>query len=265
MATMGFHPVCAIYSTFLQRAYDCVVHDVAMQDLPVIFCMDRAGLSANDGATHHGLYDIAYLRCVPNVIVMAPKDEDEMVDMLFTATRQKHPVFIRYPRGPGEGVPLKDVPRLLEIGKAEVLQHFTNVGGPKVALFPLGNMQSLARQAEAQLKDLGCDVARINPRFTKPIDAAMTEFFGRAADAVVTFEDHALQGGYGSSVLELLSENGVDTPVIRLGWPDEFIEHASTVEHLRQRYGLTAEVVVEKVKAALKEVGALPARQSAAR
>src|SRR6185369_13243892 len=142
MATMGFHPVCAIYSTFLQRSYDCIHHDVCLQDLPVIFCMDRAGLSANDGPTHHGLFDIAYLRCLPNLIAMAPKDEDELVDMMFTATMQKHATFIRYPRGAGEGVPIKDQPKLLEVGKAEVTQSFSNTVGAKVALFGLGNMNS---------------------------------------------------------------------------------------------------------------------------
>ena len=124
MATMGFHPVVAIYSTFLQRAYDCIHHDVCLQDLPVIFCMDRAGLSANDGPTHHGLFDIAYLRCLPNVIAMAPANEDELADMMFTATHQNHPVFIRYPRGTAEGVPVKEQPKLLEVGKADVVQNF---------------------------------------------------------------------------------------------------------------------------------------------
>src|SRR5271167_4714575 len=135
MATMGFHPVVAIYSTFLQRAYDCIVHDVALQDLPVIFCMDRSGLSPQDGPTHHGLFDISYLRCVPNIIAMAPADEDELADMMFTATHQKHPAFIRYPRGPAEGVPVKEQPELLEIGKAKVVQNFSSNGGRKVALF----------------------------------------------------------------------------------------------------------------------------------
>src|SRR6266496_3290274 len=143
MASMGFHPVCAIYSTFLQRAYDCIVHDAALQDLPVIFCMDRAGLSPQDGPTHHGLFDIAYVRSVPNCISMAPKDEDELVDMMFTATHQAHPTFIRYPRGPAEGVPIKEQPKLLEIGKAEVIQSFANNRGRKIALFPLGNMMSM--------------------------------------------------------------------------------------------------------------------------
>jgi len=251
MATMGFHPVVAIYSTFLQRAFDCIVHDVALQDLPVIFCMDRAGLSCNDGPTHHGLFDIAYLRCVPNVIAMAPVDEDEMVDMMFTATHQQHPTFIRYPRGAAEGVPIKEQPRLLEIGKAEVIRNFAPQGGRKVALFGLGNLCRLARQVAEQLTAEGFNCAVINPRFTKPIDAGTTEFFARGADAVMTFEDHVLMGGYGSSVLELLNEKGITTPVVRIGWPDQFIEHGTTVDSLRQKYGLTVDNAVAQVKAVL--------------
>jgi 1-deoxy-D-xylulose-5-phosphate synthase len=252
MATMGFHPVCAIYSSFLQRAYDCIIHDAALQELPVIFCMDRAGLSANDGPTHHGLFDIAFLRCVPNVILMAPKDEDELVDMMFTATHQKHPVCIRYPRGPAEGVALKESPRLLEIGRAEVVRNFANTSGRKVALFGLGNLQSLARQTAEQLAAEGFDTALVNPRFAKPLDAGVHEFFGRAADVVLTFEDHALAGGYGSSVMELFAEKGLTTPVARIGWPDQFIEHATSVDDLRRKYGLTVENAVALAKAAFK-------------
>jgi 1-deoxy-D-xylulose-5-phosphate synthase len=251
MATMGYHPVCGIYSTFLQRAYDCLHHDICLQDLPVIFCMDRAGLSANDGPTHHGLFDIAYLRCLPNVIAMAPKDEDELQDMMFTATHEKHPTFIRYPRGAAEGVPIKDQPKLLEVGKAEVIQNFSSNGGRKVALFGLGNLNSMARKAAEQLVADGFDAAVINPRFTKPLDAGTHEFFGRAADVIVTLEDHALMGGYGSAVLELLSEKGVSTPVVRIGWPDQFIEHATSQDELRRKYGLTVESAVAKVKAQL--------------
>jgi 1-deoxy-D-xylulose-5-phosphate synthase len=162
MATMNFHPVVAIYSTFLQRAYDCIIHDVALQDLPVIFCMDRAGLSANDGPTHHGLFDVSYLRCVPNIIGMAPKDEDELCDMMFTATLQKHATFIRYPRGVAEGVPIKDMPKVLDIGKAEVIQNFTHNGGKRVAFFALGNMNSVARKAADSLRAEGYDCALIN-------------------------------------------------------------------------------------------------------
>jgi 1-deoxy-D-xylulose-5-phosphate synthase len=256
MATMGFHPVCAIYSTFLQRAYDCIHHDVCLQDLPVIFCMDRAGLSANDGPTHHGLFDIAYLRCLPNVIAMAPANEDELADMMFTATHQNHPVFIRYPRGAAEGVPVKDQPQLLEIGKAQVVQNFSANGKKKVALFGLGPMNTLARKAAAQLVAEDFDVAVINPRFTKPIDAGTHEFFGNAADVVVTLEDHVLMGGYGSAVLELFSEKNVTTPVVRIGWPDQFIEHASTQDELRKKYGLSVENTVAKVKAQFSEAPA---------
>jgi 1-deoxy-D-xylulose-5-phosphate synthase len=260
MATMGFHPVCAIYSTFLQRAYDCIVHDAALQDLPVTFCMDRAGLSPQDGPTHHGLFDISYVRSVPNCIAMAPKDEDELVDMMFTATHERHPTFIRYPRGPAEGVPIKEQPKLLEIGKAEILQSFSGAGARKVALFPLGNMMNLGRKVAAQLTAEGCDVAIINPRFVKPIDAGTTEFFGRTADIVVTFEDHVVQGGYGSAVLELFNEKRVTTPVIMVGWPDQFIEHATNVDDLRKKYGLTVENTVARVKAELAEI-ATPAEQ----
>ena len=263
MATMGFHPVCAIYSTFLQRAYDCIHHDVCLQDLPVIFCMDRSGLSANDGPTHHGLFDIAYLRCLPNAIAMAPANEDELADMMFTATHQQHPTFIRYPRGAGEGVPAKDQPKLLEIGKAEVIQNFSNTGKHKVALFGLGPMCAIARKAAAQLAAEGFDVAVINPRFTKPIDAGTTEFFGRAAEMIVTLEDHVLMGGYGSAVLELFSEKAVTTPVVRIGWPDQFIEHASTQDELRKKYGLSVENTVAKVKAQFGEAAAPATKQIA--
>ncbi|WCJ60779.1 1-deoxy-D-xylulose-5-phosphate synthase [Fontisphaera persica] len=258
MATMGFRPVVAIYSTFLQRAFDCIHHDVCLQDLPVIFCMDRAGLSCNDGPTHHGLFDIAYLRCLPNVIAMAPKDEDELVDMMFTATHQKHPCFIRYPRGTAEGVPIKDQPQMLEIGKAEVVEHFANNGGRKVALFGLGNMQSMARKTAEMLAAEGYDYALINPRFTKPLDAGVTEYFARAADVVVTFEDHVLMGGYGSAVLELLADRRISTPVVRIGWPDQFIEHASTVDYLREKYGLTPQRAVAQVRAVLSSQTAAP-------
>jgi len=253
MATMGFHPVVAIYSTFLQRAYDCIHHDVCLQDLPVIFCMDRAGLSANDGPTHHGLFDIAYLRCFPNVIAMAPKDEDELVDMMFTATHQQHPTFIRYPRGAAEGVAIKEQPKLLEIGKAEVVQNFSNNGRRKVALFGLGPMCAIASKAAVQLAGEGFDVAVINPRFTKPLDAGMHDFYGRAAEMVVTLEDHALMGGYGSAVLELFSEKGITTPVVRIGWPDQFIEHATTQDELRSKYGLSVQNTVAKVNEQLGE------------
>ncbi|HMP84334.1 MAG TPA: transketolase C-terminal domain-containing protein, partial [Verrucomicrobiota bacterium] len=197
------------------------------------------------------------LRCLPNVIAMAPKDEDELADMMFTATHESHPTFIRYPRGAGEGTPIKDQPRLLEIGKAEVIRNFSSNGGRKIALFGLGNLNSMARKAADQLAQEGYDVAVINPRFTKPLDAGTHEFFGRAADMVVTLEDHALMGGYGSSVLELFSEKAINTPVARIGWPDQFIEHATTQDELRRKYGISVENVIAKVKAQFTETPAV--------
>ena len=248
MATMGLRPIVAIYSSFLQRAYDCIHHDVCLQDLPVIFCMDRAGLSANDGPTHHGIFDISYLRCFPNVIAMAPANEDELADMMFTATTVNHPTFIRYPRGAAEGVPVKDEPQLIEVGKAVVQQNFSKNGGRKVALFGLGPMNAIAKKAAVQLIADGYDVAVVNPRFTKPIDPAVHEQIGREADLIVTLEDHVLMGGYGSAVLELFSEQAVKTSVVRIGWPDQFIEHATTQDELRNKYGLSVANTVAKVK-----------------
>ncbi|MDC0144494.1 1-deoxy-D-xylulose-5-phosphate synthase [Verrucomicrobia bacterium] len=249
MATMECHPVVAIYSTFLQRAYDCIIHDVALQDLPVTFCMDRAGLSANDGPTHHGLFDISYLRCVPNIVAMAPRNEDELADMMFTATRHAHPTFIRYPRGAAEGAEIKDEPAILEIGKAEVVENFKDTGKCKIAFFGLGPMFTMAQQAAEELgKDFDC--ALINPRFTKPIDEATTEYFSKTADLIVTIEDHVLPGGYGSVVSELLVEKGISTPLLRIGWPDQFIEHASSVSELREKYGLTPTAIAAQIKSA---------------
>jgi 1-deoxy-D-xylulose-5-phosphate synthase len=262
MATMGYRPVVAIYSTFLQRAYDCIHHDVCLQDLPVIFCMDRAGLSANDGPTHHGLFDISYLRCFPHVIAMAPANEDELADMMLTATTLNHPAFIRYPRGTAEGAPLKPEPQLIEVGKAQIVQTFANNKKRKVALFGLGPMNTVARKAAAQLATEGFDCAVINPRFTKPLDAPAHEAYGHEADLVVTIEDHVLMGGYGSAVLELFSEKNVTTHVIRIGWPDQFIEHATTQDELRKKYGLSVEGIVAKVKAQFGEAPAInPVRQ----
>ncbi len=248
MATMGLRPVVAIYSSFLQRAYDCIHHDVCLQDLPVIFCMDRAGLSANDGPTHHGIFDISYLRCLPNVIAMAPANEDELADMMFTATKANHPTFIRYPRGAAEGVPIKNEPQLLEIGRALVQQDFASNGKRKVALFGLGPMNAIAKRAADQLTAESFDVAVVNPRFTKPIDVETHEKFAREAELIVTLEDHALMGGYGAGVLEVLNEKSLKTPVVRIGWPDQFIEHATTQDELRAKYGLSVEHAVAKVK-----------------
>lgn len=248
MATMGYRPVCAIYSTFLQRAYDCIVHDVALQNLDVIFAMDRASLSANDGPTHHGLFDIAYGRCIPNATLMAPKDEDELVDMLWTALQHHGPILIRYPRGTGEGVPIKPHPAILPIGKAELLQH-----GTDVAIFFYGAVGALVRETVAGLEAQGLSVAVINARFAKPLDADMVERYGKMARVICTIEDHVLMGGFGSAVLETLQDKHIDVPVARIGWPDKFIEHATDNKHLQDKYGLNAAAAIAKIRELLAE------------
>jgi 1-deoxy-D-xylulose-5-phosphate synthase len=234
-ATRGLKPVCAIYSTFLQRAYDPVIHDVCLQNLKVLFCMDRAGLSPNDGATHHGLYDIPYLRCIPNTVIMQPSNEDELCDMIATGLAHEGPAFIRYPRGAGVGVTPKETPAILPIGQAEVLQQ-----GRQLCLFALGNMVSVARQvADAIEQQYGIRPTVVNARFAKPLDTACIEAQATHAQLLVTLEDGAVTGGMGSGVLEFLEEACIPTPVLRIGWPDTFIDHATSVEELRALHGLT--------------------------
>lgn len=241
MATRGYRPVCAIYSTFLQRAFDPIVHDVCLQKLPVLFCMDRAGLSGDDGPTHHGLFDIAYLRGVPEMVLMAPKDENELADMMKTALELPGPSAIRYPRGAVVGVARKAEPQSLPIGKAEVLED-----GSDIAILGLGPMMSLASELGARLKREGYSAAVINPRFVKPIDREVLERYSKRVAAFVTFEDHVKMGGFGSAVVEALDEMGASVPVIRIGWPDQFIEHGK-VDQLRARYGLTADAALAQV------------------
>jgi 1-deoxy-D-xylulose-5-phosphate synthase len=251
MATKGYRPFCAIYSTFLQRAFDQVVHDVALQNLPVVFCMDRGGLSGDDGPTHHGLFDISYLRGVPNLIHMDPKDEDELQDMMFTALEHEGPSAIRYPRGTGPGIEVKARPVALEIGKAEVLKD-----GRDVAIFALGNMVAEAERLAKMLEAEGHSVAVINARFAKPIDEECVVRYGSRCELLVTMEDHVLAGGFGSAVLECLNAHSMEVPVLRVGWPDSFIEHGK-VEALREKYGLTAEAAMERSRPFLKRVVAV--------
>jgi 1-deoxy-D-xylulose-5-phosphate synthase len=235
MATRGFRPVCAIYSTFLQRAFDPVVHDVALQKLPVVFCMDRAGLSGDDGPTHHGLFDISYLRGIPGMVLMAPKDEDELADMMKTALELPGPSAIRYPRGAVAGVVRKPEPEVLPVGKAEVLAD-----GSDVAILGLGPMTAMAWELAGRLERDGYSAAVINPRFIKPLDRDMLADYTRRVTAFVTFEDHVKMGGFGSAVLEALEEIGSAVPVVRIGWPDQFIEHGK-IDDLRAKYGLTVD------------------------
>ena len=241
MATQGLRPVCAIYSTFLQRAFDPIVHDVCLQKLPVIFCMDRAGLSSDDGPTHHGLFDIAYLRGIPEIVLMAPKDEDELADMMTTAFQLPGPCAIRYPRGTVSGVARKAQPQAIPVGKAEVL-----IDGSDVAILGLGPMVALARELARRLQYSGFSAAVINPRFVKPLDREILERYSRRVAAFVTFEDHVKMGGFGSAVVEALQEIGSTVPVVRIGWPDRFIEHGN-VDELRARHGVTVDEALSQV------------------
>jgi 1-deoxy-D-xylulose-5-phosphate synthase len=244
LATKGFKPFVAIYSTFLQRSLDPIIHDVCLQNLPVVFCMDRGSLSGDDGPTHHGLFDISYLRGIPNIVHMVPKDEDELADMLFTAMQHNGPIAVRYPRGVGPGTPVKDVPRAIPIGQAELLQHGEH---DRVAIFALGALVPMAQQVAAKLEGEGISAAVINARFAKPVDATMLEFYARSVDAIVTMEDHVLEGGFGSAVLERLNSLGLATPVVRIGWPDQFIEHGKP-DALRAKYGISVEMTLEKLR-----------------
>src|SRR5271166_5752244 len=248
LATKGFKPFCAIYSAFLQRAFDPVVHDVCLQKLPVVFCMDRGGLSGDDGPTHHGLFDISYLRGIPNLVHMVPKDEDELADMLYTAMQYDGPIAVRYPRGIGPGTPVKDVPKAIPIGKAELLQHGET---DRVAIFALGALVPMAKEIASKLESENIPTAVINARFAKPIDAAMLDFFARGVDAIVTMEDHVLSGGFGSAVLEVVSNAGSTTPVVRIGWPDQFIEPGKP-DDLRAKYGLSVQAALEKLRPHLR-------------
>ncbi len=246
LAVQGMKPFLAIYSTFMQRAYDMIIHDMALQNLDVVLCMDRAGLSGDDGPTHHGLFDIGYLRPVPGIIHMQPKDEAEFADMLWTlANYHDGPAAIRYPRGAGTGAVPAKTPKILEIGKSEVLCH-----GSRVAIVALGNMCEVALEAAAELESRGISTAVINARWIKPLDTATIEFFARGCEVVCTMEDHVLSNGFGCAVMEHLSEQRITTPVVRIGWPDQFVEHG-TVPILREKHGLTAKAAVEKIVANL--------------
>jgi len=236
-----------------------IVHDMALQNLNVVLCMDRGGLSGDDGPTHHGLFDIGYLRHIPNIVHMQPKDEDEFVDMLWTAAHYSDgPIAIRYPRGSGTGVKPKETPRILEIGKAEVVKH-----GQQVAIFGLGGMCTMAQKAAEMLEAQGISTAVINPRWIKPLDTGTIEFFARAADVICTMEDHVLHNGFGCGIIEHLNDAGITTPVVRIGWPDQFVEHGA-VDILRKKHGLTAEAAVQKILPHVKKAAVATTRPKSA-
>ena len=252
LACEGLKPVVAIYSTFLQRAYDQLIHDVAIQNLPVVFALDRAGLVGADGATHAGAYDIAFVRCIPNMSLLTPADENECRQALTTAFRQNHPVAVRYPRGSGAGVAIEPELSELPFGKGEVRREISRAveqGGPRIAILAFGTLLYPALAAAEKL-----DAGVANMRFVKPLDAALVIELARSHDALVTLEEGCVMGGAGSAVIEALAAAGLAIPVLQLGLPDAFVEHGDPVKLLAM-CGLDAAGIEQSV---LKRFGAKP-------
>ena len=246
LALQGAKPVCAIYSTFLQRAYDQIVHDVCLQRLNVVFALDRAGLVGEDGPTHHGAFDIAYLRCVPNIVLMAPRDEAMLVHMLHTALGyDEGPVALRYPRGTAAGVPLPDRPETIAIGTGEVLRT-----GERVALVGYGSGVGKALDAADLLAQRGLHLTVVDARFAKPLDAELLLRLAAEHELLVTVEEGVLAGGFGTACWELLSEHGHTPRILRIGLPDRYITHGAPAL-LHDEVGFTGERIAERVQAAL--------------
>jgi 1-deoxy-D-xylulose-5-phosphate synthase len=254
LALQGAKPVCAIYSTFLQRAFDQIVHDVCLQELNVVFAMDRAGLVGDDGPTHHGAFDVSYFRCLPNVVVMAPRDEAMLVHMLRTAlAHEGGPVALRYPRGAAEGAPMPDEPREIEIGRGELL-----LPGERVALLGYGYGVQVALRAAELLREHGLEPTVADGRFAKPLDGELAEKLARDHELILTLEENVLPGGFGSAVLEHLEETiGADRArVMRVGLPDRYVTHG-TPALLREEVGFTGEAVADRVLSALRSPAAV--------
>jgi 1-deoxy-D-xylulose-5-phosphate synthase len=247
LAAQGLRPVVCMYATFLQRAYDQVVHDVATQNLPVTFCIDRGGLVAEDGTTHHGAFDYAYLRHVPNMVVMAPKDENELQHMVKTCLQYEGPASVRYPRGVSLGVTMDPEPVALPIGKGELMKD-----GTDVAIIAIGVQVWKAVEAAERLKQDGVSAAVVNARFVKPLDASLIGEVARHVRCLLTVEEGSKMGGFGSAVLESLSDQGIQLPTKVMGLPDWYIEQGPQ-DLLREKYGLTAEGIYENAKELLAQ------------
>lgn len=246
LAIEGLRPVVAIYSTFIQRAYDEIIHDVCLQNLPVIFAIDRAGIVGEDGPTHHGVFDISFLRHIPNLVVMSPKDTDELRAMLSLSLKRNGPSAIRYPRAKAEEISSSTS---FSIGEGEILSE-----GKDIAILAIGGTVGPALSASKRLKAEGIDVMVINMRFIKPLDKKLIIHVARLTGRIITVEDNVLQGGFGSAVLECLNEAGITIPVKQIGIPDEFVEHGTQAE-LKKRYGIDEEGIYEEAVKLFKEVG----------
>lgn len=246
IATEGLKPVVAIYSTFLQRAYDQIVHDVCLENLPVVFAVDRGGIVGEDGPTHHGLFDLSYLRSLPNMVVMSPKDENELRRMLLTAIEYPGPVAVRYPRGSGTGAPLDEILSPLEIGRGEILTR-----GNDILILAIGRPVTDALKAQALLSENGIHATVVNCRFVKPLDADLICALAAKIPNIVTVEENVRQGGFGSAVLECLCDNGVmNHRLVRIGIPDKYVEHGPQ-ELLRSKYGIDSQGILTAAQSLL--------------
>ena len=250
LATQGFIPIVAIYSTFLQRGYDQIIHDVCLQKLPVIFAIDRAGIIGEDGATHQGAFDISFLNTIPGMIVSAPKDEDELQHLLYTAVKTGQPMAIRYPRGFGNGIKLKSELELIPVGKGEILRQ-----GSDLAIVAIGSPVRAALDAAELLKLESIECAVINARFAKPLDTELILGVAGKTNRVLTIEENTLAGGFGSSVLSLLVQNGMGQVKVEcIGLPDRFIEHGNP-ELFRSKFDLDSAGIIRRIKTAFPEIG----------
>jgi 1-deoxy-D-xylulose-5-phosphate synthase len=264
LSLQGLKPVAAIYSTFLQRAYDQLVHDVCLQKLNVVLAMDRAGLVGDDGPTHHGVFDISYLRCLPNIVLMAPRDEAMLVHMLHTALlHDDGPIALRYPRGEGTGIPLPAAPEAIPIGTGEILCEGKQDGAParagrRVALIGYGTGVGKALEAAEELRASEITVTVADARFAKPIDTGLMAQLAAEHDLLVTIEEGVLAGGFGSAVWETLNETGTTARILRVGLPDRYITHGK-LALLHEEVGFTGRRIAERIAAAISD-RAHPAR-----
>lgn len=249
MARSGLKPVVTIYSTFLQRAYDQIVHDVALQNLPVVFAIDRAGLVGEDGPTHHGVYDLSYLRHIPNMTIMAPANAGEFVDMLHTALALNAPVAVRYPRGAGEGLNINREPQIIPSGTAQVLSK-----GEELAILAVGRAVGIAADVAQLLEEKGVSVELVNARFVKPLDIALIGEIGRRFQRILTIEDNAVTSGFGTAVLETISDQGMNSELIRVGVPDEFVEQGR-VDILFDLLNMEPGAIVERILSRWPDLG----------
>jgi 1-deoxy-D-xylulose-5-phosphate synthase len=251
LATQGFIPIVAIYSTFLQRAFDQIIHDVCLQELPVIFAIDRGGIVGEDGKTHQGTFDISYLTLIPNLIVSAPKDENELQHLLYTAVKSGCPMAIRYPRDSGIGVELDTELHPIPIGKGEIVRF-----GDDVAILAIGATVAPAVEAAQELAAIGIEATVVNARFAKPLDSELITSIASRIKNLVTVEENVLSGGFGSSVIELLQKLGVgDIQAKSIGIPDEFVEQGSQAM-LRAKYGLDAKGIAKQILTLFPSLGA---------